>query len=74
MALSEDAQAGLSGLTTVLADALDDPNLEVYLWRGDGLGYLKSRRNPPPQSKRLIEIDDAGTPVAALSSTSTALP
>jgi signal transduction histidine kinase len=65
--LAEDAPGGLDGLTSVLAGALHDPNLQVYLWHGSGIGYraASGASLEPLKPERLLEVRDTPGALAA---------
>jgi signal transduction histidine kinase len=74
--LRDEPKAGLEGLATVLADALDDPGLEVYRWLGPEAGDRTATGTNPEdldRKRHVLEIEEAGRPIAAVASNSTAL-
>jgi signal transduction histidine kinase len=74
--LSDEPKAGLEGLATVLADALDDPGLEVYRWLGPEAGYRTATGTNPEgldRRRHVLEVEEAGRPIAAVASNSTSL-
>ena len=72
LVLSDDGPAGLDGFTSVLAGALQDPLLRIYLWHDDDTGYrTDSDERATPRRWLEVMLDDE--PIAAVSSNSPAL-
>ena len=66
--LGPAAASGLVGLEAVLREVVGDPQLELYGWRGDDLGYVDELGRPPAgaRGRQLLTVDDDEGPLAAL--------
>lgn len=73
--LTDEALAGLDGLAVVLADALGDPQLQVYRWLGPRLRYRTVGGEPYRRDARrhVLQVHEGGQPVAAVVHRSAAL-
>ena len=71
--LGEDAPAGLEGLEVVVADALHDPSLRLYRWRGPELGSGVDFGSDGEAPRRRLEVTDGRSTIAVIEYRSTVL-
>jgi signal transduction histidine kinase len=74
--LSDEGLVGLDGLSAVLGSALGDPQLRLYRWRGDDLGYVDShghRAVGELGNSRWLHVAEGTRPLGAVEHRSGAL-
>jgi signal transduction histidine kinase len=74
--LSDESLVGLDGLSTVLGSALGDPQLRLYRWGGDDLGYVDShghRAVGELGNSRWLRVAEGTRPLGAVEHRSGAL-
>ena len=77
LVLSDDGRAGLDGLASLLAEALEDPGLRLYRWNGEGSRDPTDEALPSiaddPTRRWLLAKGVSGEPIAAVYHKSLAL-
>ncbi|MGH9234356.1 MAG: sensor histidine kinase, partial [Acidimicrobiales bacterium] len=74
--LSDEGLVGLDGLSAVLGSALADPQLRLYRWHGDDVGYVDSQGRPAAGAlgnRRWLYVAEATRPLGAVEHRSGAL-
>ncbi|MEP6660848.1 MAG: ATP-binding protein [Acidimicrobiales bacterium] len=67
--LGDARLVGLDGLSVVLRDVLGDPDLHIYRWLGDSVGYVDGHGHPAPLAggeRGLTYVEDSSGPLAVL--------